>query len=90
MRASETATAAAMASKFPLPTPGGGKPYLNAEEVISAQPVPTPDEVPSGANLGFGSNEGIGFGGHGTSLRRRRRIRMALAREPNGYNGPLY
>lgn len=48
--------------------PGGGghgEPYLPAAEVASALPVPTPDELPSGASLGFGSNGGLGFGGPG-------------------------
>jgi hypothetical protein len=75
---SGTATAATAPKKFPQPSPGGvgggpyqpgggghGEPYLPAAEVASALPVPTPDELPSGASLGFGSNGGLGFGGPG-------------------------
>ncbi|CAD6269430.1 unnamed protein product [Miscanthus lutarioriparius] len=72
-----TATAGTAPEKFPLPTPhggvepdlpaphGGGEPYLPAAQVAGALPVPTPDELPSGASLGFGSNGGLGFGGPG-------------------------
>nr|CAB3462711.1 unnamed protein product [Digitaria exilis] len=77
---------------------GGGEPYNPAAEVASALPVPTPDELPSGASLGFGDHgEGVlGYGGPGD----------ACCGGPGGYgwfggpggfgpgtygyNGPLY
>ncbi|CAN6330010.1 unnamed protein product [Urochloa humidicola] len=63
---SATATAADTGPrKFPVPNPGG-EPYLPAAEVASALPVPTPEELPSGASLGFGGNGGgPWFGGPG-------------------------
>ncbi|CAN6344036.1 unnamed protein product [Urochloa humidicola] len=67
--ASSSATANTAADtgprKFPVPNPGG-EPYLPAAEVASALPVPTPEELPSGASLGFGGNGGgPWFGGPG-------------------------
>jgi hypothetical protein len=72
--AASTAAAAAAADteskKFPaVPHPGvygGGEqqPYNPAAEVASALPVPTPDELPSAASLGF-DGHGLGYGGPG-------------------------
>ncbi|CAN6339086.1 unnamed protein product [Urochloa humidicola] len=90
------ATAGATAPrKFPVPNPGG-EPYLPAAEVASALPVPTPEELPSAASLGFGGNGGgpwfggpgdvcCGGGGYGWFGGP-----GGFGPGTYGYNGPLY
>ena len=87
-------TAAATASKkFPVPNPGG-EPYLPAAEVASALPVPTPEELPSAASLGYGSN-GFGYGGPGDECCGGGGYGWfggpgGFGPGTYGYNGPLY
>lgn len=80
-------SAATTASKkFPLPGEAGGE-YLPAAEVASALPVPTPDELPSAASLGFGGHgdECCGGGGYGWFGGP-----GGFGPGTYGYNGPLY
>jgi hypothetical protein len=82
---SSSSAAATGSKKFPLPAAGGQ--YLPAAEVASALPVPTPDEFPSAASLGFGEHgdECCGGGGYGWFGGP-----GGFGPGTYGYNGPLY